>query len=44
MPALVAGIHGLILRCGKGVDGRDEPGHDGGWVIANGRWYQGLWL
>ena len=29
MPALVAGIHVLRL-CGKDVDGRDKPGHDGG--------------
>ncbi len=27
MPAR-AGIH-VFLPCGKGVDGRDEPGHDG---------------
>jgi hypothetical protein len=24
----------------KGVDGRDKPGHDDGWVVANGRWYE----
>ena len=29
MPALVAGIHVLIARAVKGVDGRDKPGHDG---------------
>jgi len=28
MPALVAGIHLLILRQNKDVDGRDKPGHD----------------
>jgi hypothetical protein len=27
MPGLVPGIHAL-LRNKKGVDGRDEPGHD----------------
>jgi hypothetical protein len=27
MPALGAGIHALL--CGKDVDGRDQPGHDG---------------
>jgi hypothetical protein len=26
MPALVAGIHALAPK--RGVDGRDEPGHD----------------
>src|SRR5690242_3274195 len=25
---LVAGIHVLILKASKNVDGRDEPGHD----------------
>jgi hypothetical protein len=29
MPGLVPGIHALLL--GKGVDGRDKPGHDEGW-------------
>ena len=29
MPALVAGIHVLIFKTTKDVDGRDEPGHDG---------------
>ncbi|WP_283805663.1 hypothetical protein [Rhodopseudomonas palustris] len=28
MPALVAGIHALLTSDEKGVDGRDEPGHD----------------
>jgi urease subunit beta len=28
MPALVAGIHVLLLRKPKGVNGRDRPGHD----------------
>jgi hypothetical protein len=28
MPALVAGIHALKAVPHKGVDGRDEPGHD----------------
>jgi hypothetical protein len=28
MPALVAGIHVLNPNRIKGVDGRDEPGHD----------------
>jgi hypothetical protein len=28
MPALVAGIHVLLRRKIKDVDGRDEPGHD----------------
>jgi len=27
-PALVAGIHLLILRQNKDVDGRGKPGHD----------------
>jgi hypothetical protein len=29
MPGLVPGIHVLLFRCKKGVDGRDKPGHDG---------------
>jgi hypothetical protein len=29
MPALVAGIHVFKDLSKKGVDGRDEPGHDG---------------
>src|SRR5262249_48190844 len=29
MPALVAGIYVFVPR-GKGVGGRDQPGHDGG--------------
>jgi hypothetical protein len=29
MPALVAGIHVLIVSRIKDVDGRDKPGHDG---------------
>src|SRR6202035_610196 len=33
MPALVAGIH--VLRvCGKDVDGRNKPGHDGDYCAA----------
>ena len=28
MPGLVPGIHVFLFR-GEGVDGRDEPGHDG---------------
>src|SRR5215468_10395197 len=28
MPGLVPGIHVLLSRGGKDVDGRDEPGHD----------------
>jgi hypothetical protein len=28
MPGLVPGIHFLLLRHAKDVDGRDEPGHD----------------
>jgi len=28
MPGLVPGIH-VLLCGGKGVDGRDKPGHDG---------------
>jgi hypothetical protein len=28
MPALVAGIHVLIVSQTKVVDGRDKPGHD----------------
>jgi hypothetical protein len=28
MPALVAGIHVLLAREQKDVDGRDKPGHD----------------
>jgi 2-oxoglutarate ferredoxin oxidoreductase subunit beta len=31
MPALVAGIHALLLET-KDVDGRVKPGHDGGGV------------
>jgi hypothetical protein len=30
MPALVAGIHAFSVK--QGVDGRDKPGHDNGWV------------
>jgi hypothetical protein len=26
MPGLAPGIH--VLKCKKGVDGRDKPGHD----------------
>ena len=34
MPTLVAGIHVfLIATSAKGVDGRDEPGHDSGEMI-----------
>jgi hypothetical protein len=29
MPGLVPGIHALLVRSSKGVDGRDKPGHDG---------------
>jgi phthalate 4,5-cis-dihydrodiol dehydrogenase len=29
MPGLVPGIHVLAWACGKDVDGRDEPGHNG---------------
>jgi hypothetical protein len=29
MPGLVPGIHALLCG-GKGVDGRDKPGHDDG--------------
>jgi hypothetical protein len=32
MPGLVPGIHALLCG-GKGVDGRDKPGHDNGWAI-----------
>jgi hypothetical protein len=32
MPGLVPGIHVLLSRLTKGVDGRDKPGHDGNWV------------
>ena len=28
MPALVAGIHGLVSQHIEDVDGRDKPGHD----------------
>ena len=28
MPGLVPGIHVLLWRCKKDVDGRDKPGHD----------------
>jgi len=28
MPGLVPGIHALIVRAQKDVDGRDKPGHD----------------
>jgi hypothetical protein len=32
MPGLVPGIHVLLQGCHtKNVDGRDKPGHDGGW-------------
>src|SRR5262245_26596397 len=30
MPGLVPGIHALLCRCSKDVDGRDKPGHYGG--------------
>jgi hypothetical protein len=30
MPGLVPGIHDLRPSSNKDVDGRDEPGHDGG--------------
>jgi hypothetical protein len=30
MPALVAGIHVFMRVDGKGVVGRDKPGHDEG--------------
>src|SRR5580704_5798782 len=33
MPALVAGIH-VLRSCGKDVDGRDKPGHDGDYCAA----------
>jgi hypothetical protein len=33
--AYVAGIHAL-LGVKEGVDGRDEPGHDGLWFSAGG--------
>ena len=39
MPALVAGIHVLNVFKNKDVDGRDEPGHDDGWVEIKVRWY-----
>jgi len=29
MPGLVPGIHVLVARKKKDVDGRDKPGHDG---------------
>jgi hypothetical protein len=29
MPGLVPGIHDLLGRGEKDVDGRDKPGHDG---------------
>jgi len=29
MPGLVPGIHGFLTFAKQGVDGRDEPGHDG---------------
>ena len=28
MPGLVPGIHVLVVRAQKDVDGRDKPGHD----------------
>jgi hypothetical protein len=28
MPGLVPGIHALLQRTSKDVDGRDKPGHD----------------
>jgi hypothetical protein len=34
MPGLVPGIHVLLGRGAKDVDGRDKPGHDG----RNGTW------
>src|SRR5262249_13134519 len=34
-PALVAGIHVLyVLAVSQDVDGRDEPGHDEGWLMS----------
>src|SRR2546426_11571568 len=29
MPGLVPGIHVVLCKCDKDVDGRDKPGHDG---------------
>jgi len=31
MPGLDPGIHVLLCRGTKDVDGRDKPGHDGTW-------------
>jgi hypothetical protein len=28
MPGLVPGIHALLFKIKKDVDGRDKPGHD----------------
>jgi len=33
MPGLVPGIHVLRPKRKKGVDGRDEPGHDGKRIV-----------
>jgi len=30
-PGIVAGIHVFLCCIEKDVDGRDKPGHDGGW-------------
>ncbi len=30
MPGLVPGIHVFLTEAKQDVDGRDEPGHDGG--------------
>src|SRR5258708_15708817 len=40
MPALVAGIHVLILKtaASKDVDGRDKPGHDEPMVVVMNYW------
>jgi hypothetical protein len=35
MPGLVPGIHGLLLRHAKDVDGRNKAGHDGCQIVTD---------
>jgi len=38
MPGLVPGIHVFYRPCGKDVDGRDKPGHDGKITMHDIKW------
>jgi hypothetical protein len=35
MPGFMPGIHVLIARVWKDVDGRDKPGHDGYFPVSS---------